>query len=110
MGEKKKMKRFLGALSLAGCLLVSTSQPTRAQAAGQYPIADMLADKIIQKYQTTSCQDLLAQKKAPATAQKEAREQRVTEALKKDPKMRQHFLNRIAGPVVNRMFECGMIP
>ena len=30
--------------------------------------------------------------------------------LKKDPQMRQHFLNRIAGPIVNKMFECGMIP
>lgn len=104
------MKRLLCAVSLTGCLLLSASPSTRAQAAGQYPIADMLADKIIQKYQTTSCQDLQAQKKAPANAQKEAREQRVTDVLKKDPKMRQHFLNRIAGPVVNRMFECGMIP
>jgi hypothetical protein len=70
----------------------------------------MLADKIIQKYQTTSCQDLHAQKNAPASAQREEREQRVMEALKRDPKMRQHFLNRTTGPVVNRMFECGMIP
>ena len=77
------MKRLLCAVSLTGCLLLSASPSTRAQAAGQYPIADMLADKIIQKYQTTSCQDLQAQKKAPANAQKEAREQRVTDVLKR---------------------------
>ena len=104
------MKQFLCVLSLAGCLFLSASDLSHGQAAGQYPIADMLADKIIQKYQTTSCPDLQAQKKAPATAQKEEREKRVIEALKRDPKMRQHFLNRIAGPIVNRMFECGMIP
>lgn len=103
------MKQFLCALSLTGCLLLSASEATHGQAAAQYPIADMLADKMIQKYQGTSCPDLLAQKKAP-NAQKEEREQKVMEALKRDPKMRQHFLNRIAGPIVNRMFECGMIP
>ena len=36
--------------------------------------------------------------------------QKVIEALKKDPQMRQHFLDRIAGPIVNKIFECGMIP
>jgi hypothetical protein len=104
------MKQGFCALALTICLLFSASQVSRGQAAGQYPIADIVADKIIKKYQTSSCQDLQAQKKASATAQKEEREQRVIEALKRDPKMRQHFLNRIAGPVVNRMFECGMIP
>jgi len=31
------------------------------------------------------------------------------ELLKKDPAMRKHFLDRIAGPIGNKMFECGMI-
>jgi hypothetical protein len=30
--------------------------------------------------------------------------------LRNDPQMRQHFFNRIAGPVMNKMFDCGMIP
>jgi hypothetical protein len=30
--------------------------------------------------------------------------------LRGDPQMRTEFLNKIAGPVANKMFECGMIP
>ena len=30
--------------------------------------------------------------------------------LKSDPQARTAFINKIAGPVVNKMFECGMIP
>ena len=105
------MKKRLFGFLFAGCLLGATSSLAAGQAgATQYPIADKVADKIIQKYQSSTCQQLQAQKGQPAPAQKEEMEQKVIEALKKDPQMRQHFLDRIAGPIVNKMFECGMIP
>jgi hypothetical protein len=27
-----------------------------------------------------------------------------------DPQMRTEFLNRVAAPIANKLFECGMIP
>jgi hypothetical protein len=30
--------------------------------------------------------------------------------LRGDPQMRAAFINRVAGPIANKMFECGMIP
>jgi hypothetical protein len=30
--------------------------------------------------------------------------------LKEDPKARVDFVDKIAAPVLNKMFECGMIP
>jgi len=30
--------------------------------------------------------------------------------LRGDPQMRTLFINKVAAPVVNKMFECGMIP
>jgi hypothetical protein len=30
--------------------------------------------------------------------------------LKSDPQMRAAFINRIAPPIANKMFDCGMIP
>jgi hypothetical protein len=30
--------------------------------------------------------------------------------LRNDPAMRQAFFNKISAPIVNKMFECGMIP
>ena len=76
--------------------------------AQQYPLMDAVANKVIQKYQTSTCEQLWQKKsqKAPPSQQ----EQKVIQLLKSDPQMRQAFLDKIAGPVVNKMFECGMIP
>jgi len=30
--------------------------------------------------------------------------------LRNDPQLRTEFLNRVAAPVANKMFECGLIP
>ena len=89
-----------------GLLLISVAA---AFAAGgvyaQYPIMDMVAQKVIQKYQSSSCEQLWASK-----GQHGPEEQRVLGLLKSDPQMRQAFFNQIAGPVMNKMFDCGMIP
>ena len=41
---------------------------------------------------------------------KSAEEQRVMQFLREDPQMRTAFFNKVSGPIVNKMFECGMIP
>jgi hypothetical protein len=104
------MKSRRSPLLLTGCLLLSASQLSYGQGASQYPVADKLADKVIQKYKTSSCQQLAAEKQQPPTAQKAEMEQKLVQTLHQDPQLRQHFLNRIAAPVVNKMFECGFIP
>lgn len=71
----------------------------------QYPIMDMVAKKVIQKYQSSTCEQLWASK-----GQHGPEEQRLMGLLKSDPQMRQSFFNQIAGPVMNKMFDCGMIP
>jgi hypothetical protein len=72
----------------------------------QYPIMDRIADKVVQKYQGMTCEQLWQQKGQP----KSQEEQRVIGFLKSDPQMRQAFFNRVSAPIVNKMFECGMIP
>jgi hypothetical protein len=71
----------------------------------QYPIMDLVADRVVQKYQSASCEQLWANK-----GKHGPEEQRLIGMLREDPQMRQAFFNRIAGPVMNKMFECGMIP
>ena len=75
-------------------------------AVGQGRIMDMVADKVISKYQSTSCEQLWQQKGQP----KSQEEQRAVAFLKNDPQARAAFLNKVAGPIANKMFECGMIP
>jgi len=74
--------------------------------AQQYPIMDAVADRVIQRYQQSSCEQLWQEKGKP----KPEREKEAVQMLRNDPQMRTAFINKIAGPVVNKMFECGMIP
>jgi len=71
----------------------------------QYPVMDMVANKVVQRYQSSTCEQLWASK-----GQHGPEEQRLVGLLRNDPQMRQAFFNQIAGPVMNKMFECGMIP
>jgi hypothetical protein len=81
-----------------------------AQAQESFPIMEKVAQKVIEKYQSASCQQLAQQKSQPPTGQKAQVEQRALQLLRNDPQMRTEFLNRVAAPIANKLFECGMIP
>ena len=69
-------------------------------------LLDVAADKVIKKYQTATCDELKAQKnEAPTDKEKEA-----IQFLRNDSQARIAFINKIAAPVLNKMFDCGMIP
>ena len=95
----------LPAILVTVALAVATSI-----AHAQYPIMDLVADKVIQKYQTATCQQLWEEKAAGQGQPKPEREQRAVEMLRNDPGMRTAFFNKVSAPIVNKMFECGMIP
>jgi hypothetical protein len=80
--------------------------PFAGVAGAQFPILDMVAEKVVQKYQQASCEQLWEQRGKPKSQQ----EQEVIQLLRGDPQMRTTFINKIAAPVANKMFECGMIP
>jgi hypothetical protein len=75
-------------------------------AGAQFPILDLVADKVTQKYQQSTCEQLWEARSKPKSAQ----EQEIIQLLRTDPTMRTAFINKIAAPVVNKMFECGLIP
>ena len=75
-------------------------------AAQQYPVMDMVAEKVIQKYRNSSCEQLWEKKGKPEGE----REERVIGLLRNDPQMRAAFIDKVAAPIANKMFECGMIP
>jgi hypothetical protein len=72
----------------------------------QFPILDQVANKVVQKYQSSSCEQLWQAKGQP----KSPEEERVVSLLKGDAAMRTDFINRVAAPIANKMFECGLIP
>ena len=72
----------------------------------QYPILDMIAQKVIQKNQQSTCEQLWQQKNEP----KPPMEQEIIQKLRGDPQMSADFINMITAPVANKMLQCGMIP
>ena len=91
-------------------VLTATLLPVGIASAQQYPIMEKVVQKVIEKYQTSSCQALAQQKKQPPTGAKAQMEQRAIQTLRDDPQMRTAFINRVAAPIANKLFECGMIP
>ena len=71
-----------------------------------YPMLDPVVKKVIQKYQTSTCQQLAANKAAPPGDM----EKRAVQMMRQDPQLRKAFLDQVAAPIVNKLFECGMIP
>lgn len=69
-------------------------------------LLDYAADKVITKYQSATCDQLKAMKEeSPSDKQKMA-----IDFLRNDSQARVAFINKIAAPVLNKMFECNMIP
>lgn len=77
-----------------------------AAAYAQGMLLDAAADRVIQKYATSNCDEL---KKARAEGPSE-KEKLALDFLRNDDQARVFFINKIAAPVANKMFECGMFP
>jgi hypothetical protein len=74
------------------------------------PVLDAVAGKVVQKYQGSSCEQLWQEKAQQQGRPKPQREQEAVQMLHSDPQMRAAFIDRVAAPIANKMFECGMIP
>ena len=85
---------FVSAMVVAGTL------------AAQGMLVDAAADRVIAKYQAASCDQLKAQKSEPPGE----KEKIALDLLRADTKARVAFVDKIAAPVLNKMFECSMIP
>jgi hypothetical protein len=78
--------------------------------AQEFPVMDKIADRVIQKYQTSTCEQLWQERAQKGKAPPPQMEQEALQMLKSDSTMRAAFINKIAAPIANKMFECGMIP
>jgi hypothetical protein len=76
--RKKTIFMLLGCMLLAGVLLMEGQAPT------EYPIVDKVAVKVIQKYETSTCEQLRAQKQQPKQPPA-GMEAKAIDLLRKDP-------------------------
>jgi hypothetical protein len=95
------MRKVILAVMSVSALIVAG-----AAAAQTGMLLDYAADQMVQKFQTSSCEQLKAKAKEPQTDKaKEA-----AAFLRNDAQAREAFVKKVAAPVLNKMFECGMIP
>jgi hypothetical protein len=126
--DQNKFRMMFGMMLVAtSCLLVFSysgshaisavsasvfSQPELAMSSAgpqQFPIMDKIADKLIGKYQTATCEQLW-QERSLKGQPKSQEKQEAIQMLRDNPQMRDAFLSKVAAPIANKMFECGMIP
>jgi hypothetical protein len=98
--EERNVKKSFSVVVFVSALIVAGA------AAAEDMLVDAAAGKVIAKYQAASCDQLKAQKSEPPTE----KEKIALDLLRADPKKRVAFVDRIAAPVLNKMFECSMIP
>lgn len=79
-------------------------------ALADYPILDRIAGKVVEKYQRASCEQLWQERAEGQGKPKPEEEQRLVKFLREDPQARAEFFSKVSAPIVNKMFECGMIP
>lgn len=96
------MSKSLRVAALVSALVAAGTVAAHAQGM----LLDYAADRVIQKYQTLTCEQLKQQRAEPQSE----KEKLALEYLRNDTQARVAFINRIAAPVANKMFECGMFP
>lgn len=101
------MIRKIASASLVTAAIALLCAAVNAQ---NFPILDRIADKVVQKYQSSTCEQLWQERAEKGKAPKPPMEQEAIQMLKGDPQMRSAFINKVAAPIANKMFECGMIP
>jgi hypothetical protein len=89
-------------VGLVGAIVVGGG----AVAYSQGILLDFAADTMVQKYQSSSCDQLKAMRRAGPSLKEKA----TLAYLHNDDQARISFINKIAAPVANRMFVCGMFP
>lgn len=98
--EERNVKNSIGSAVLISVVVLAGA------AAAQGVLVDAAGDKVIKKYELASCDQLKALKaESPSEKEKVA-----LDLLRADTKARVAFVDKIAAPVLNKMFECNMIP
>src|SRR6195256_6969004 len=98
--EEHNVSKSIGVVVCVSALIVAGA------VAGQGVLGDTAADRVIKKFEAATCDQLKAQKNEPPSE----KEKIALDLLRDDPKARVDFIDKIAAPVLNKMFECSMIP
>lgn len=100
------MKGLVAAAMMSMMSAVPAIAQTPPEISPDGPMLDMVTGMVIQKYKSSSCEDLKAKKGEPPAEIVGA----AVAFLRSNPPLRVKFINKVAPSVANKMFDCGMIP
>ncbi len=95
------MTRLIRPAALVVAMLAAASA-----ACAQGMMLDYAADRVIEKYTKSTCDELKAMRDKPQSE----KEKLALDFLRGDDQARKAFIDKIAAPVANKMFECGLFP
>ena len=87
-------------------LLAATIVPSSAQMRMKDKIIDGVANEMVSSIQSDSC----AQFAATMKGRKSGGGSKAGGMMKKDPAARARFVNKVAGPLLNKMIDCDLLP
>jgi hypothetical protein len=99
-------RRLILASASATALAALLIEPALAQTAMKDRIVDNIANQMVSQIQTDSCpefEDMLKNGKGGESG-------KTGGMMKKDPELRERFVNKVAGPLVNKMIDCDLLP
>jgi hypothetical protein len=85
---------------------VSATAQTPPELPPDGPMLDMVAGMVIDNYKSSSCEDIKGKKGGPPPQIVAA----AVSFLRSNPPLRVKFINKIAAPIANKMFDCGLVP
>ena len=95
---------------LLSTLLIFVLAPAvSAQPSGR--MADTLGDAIVQEINTTSCDDFADRiQEARSGNKKGGMRGRLKSMMTRNPQLRTQLVNKIAGPILNKLIDCNLLP
>jgi hypothetical protein len=119
MQNDGRLRSSVTGLIIAGLLAASAqAQPLRQLPTHerQKQLAEIAADAVLRVLNTTSCEDFgtmmqkMKQRRAQRGDQEPSFKERFRQVTKRNPEVRRTFINKIAGPLANKMLDCDLVP
>ena len=108
------MKRLLAAVVVTSMLFIAVAvaaKPPAPEPAQQYPVMEGIAEESNPEVPGILLPSSCGPKRGrPRPREQLQKQENATQMLRQDPAMRKAFLDIVAAPIANKMFECGMIP
>jgi hypothetical protein len=92
---------------VALCLSVAMPISAQMRMGMKDKIVDAVANELVTTIQSDSCADFAAMLKQRKSG---SRSSTAGGMMKKDPAARARFVNKVAGPLLNKMIDCNLLP